>query len=449
VAGPAARTRRRQRQTSIGCGGTDAGEEISRREELHIDEDAIEKRYNEFKEETAGTASMKSRCATTLLYTKFLKSRKTGRSVEMGESQPRDVVDYLCWLDSCSKRRRTVVHARDCTAVGTSSLEECSTEKGACTKRYAHDSLRTNHVSKLAVAFEKEMGCTHDWDSQRRTGNPVRSELVAQYMRFTTRQQKRAGVLVKQAPAILRSHLHQMIVPMRIEIDVTTSKMNKVIVARDVAFFMVAFNTTKRGEELASTLIQRILRLPNRSGLMFNFQWGKTQRDGADHVVSVEYDVECLPLCPVGAVERYVAVGQSMGWDMTSGYLFSAISEKKGGHPKREPKPVTASHMTASLKRYAKAVGLEQEFSVHSFRAGGAISRALAGESMSAIMQRAYWKNPKTAWRYMRLMEVVAPGAGTEGMVEGVSEDQYRQLNEFPLSEQSRSLAAFGDKPLI
>lgn len=230
--------------------------QISKRDALHIDEEQIAKRYKEFKEETAGTVSMKSRCATTQLYTRILTSRAAGRSVKMGESQPRDVVEYLCWLDSCGKRRRTVVHARDCTAVGTTSLEECSTEKGTCMKRYAHDSLRTNHVSKLAVAFEKEMGCTHDWDSQRRTGNPVRSELVAQYMLFTTRQQKRAGVLVKQASAILRSHLHQMIVPMRVDIDSTTSKMKKVVLARDVAFFMVTFNTTKRGEELVSTLTQ-------------------------------------------------------------------------------------------------------------------------------------------------------------------------------------------------
>lgn len=39
-------------------------------------------------------------------------------------------------------------------------------------------------------------------------------------------------------------------------------------------------------------------------------------------------------------------------------------------------------------------------------------------------MQKAYWKNPKTAWRYMRLMEVVAPGSSGEGMVNGVTETQ-------------------------
>ena len=49
----------------------------------------------------------------------------------------------------------------------------------------------------------------------------------------------------------------------------------------------------------------------------------------------------------------------------------------------------------------------------------------------------------------MRLMEVVAPGSEGSGMVEGITEDQYRQLNEFPLSEQSNSLAAFSGRPLL
>ena len=34
-------------------------------------------------------------------------------------------------------------------------------------------------------------------------------------------------------------------------------------------------------------------------------------------------------------------------------------------------------------------------------------------------------------------------------MVEGITEDQYRQLNEFSLSEQTRSLPAFSGQPLL
>lgn len=64
-------------------------------------------------------------------------------------------------------------------------------------------------------------------------------------------------------------------------------------------------------------------------------------------------------------------------------------------------------------------------------------------------MQKAYWKNPEIAWKYMKLMEVVAPGSGGEGTVHGVTKEQYRELNEFSLSEQSRHLAAFGKAPVL
>ena len=56
-------------------------------------------------------------------------------------AQPNDVVTFLCWLDSCSEKRRTAVHARDCEAVGTSELSNYSTTDKAFTLRYAHDSF--------------------------------------------------------------------------------------------------------------------------------------------------------------------------------------------------------------------------------------------------------------------------------------------------------------------
>ena len=77
----------------------------------------------------------------------------------------------------------------------------------------------------------------------------------------------------------------------------------RVVLARDLALFMVSFKTTERGDELSHTLIQRILRLPNLNGFLFNFQWGKTMRDGVAHLISVAYNHECLGTCPVTAVE--------------------------------------------------------------------------------------------------------------------------------------------------
>ena len=272
----------------------------------------------------------------------------------------------------------------------------CSTKPGECNLRYAHDSLRSNHVPKLGMVFEKELGVVDSWSSTLRIGNPVRSDLVFfQYMAFTTGEQRQAGVLVKQAPTILRSHLAQILLPTRTQLQSTTSDVGRITLAWDIAFFAVAFSTTKRGAELTATLIQRILRLPNKSGLTFNFQYGKTQRDGDNHILTVPYDEGYVATCPVRAVTQLIDIDKGIGWDMAGGYLFSEISCGRNGKAIRGSLPISAAKMSAALKKYAQAAGETQEFSLHSFRSGGALTRALAGDSLSTVMQRAYWKNPK------------------------------------------------------
>ena len=44
----------------------------------------------------------------------------------------------------------------------------------------------------------------------------------------------------------------------------------------------------------------------------------------------------------------------------------------------------------------------------------------------------------------MRLMEVVAPGSTGNAVITGVSQEQYREINESPLSKQSLEWEAFG-----
>ena len=101
---------------------------------------------------------------------------------------------------------------------------------------------------------------------------------------------------------MLPSHLHTIVFPLRARLQCTSDPYVRVVPARDLALFTVAFETTKRGDELSRTLIQGIIRLPNLSGFLFNFQRGKTMRDGAYHLISVAYNHECLATCPVTAV---------------------------------------------------------------------------------------------------------------------------------------------------
>ena len=159
-------------------------------------------------------------------------------------------------------------------------------------------------------------------------------------------------------------------------------------------------------------------------------------RDGVDHLISVAYIHECLATCPVTAAGQLVAIESAIGWEMTREYLFSSIPrDAEGGVPIRGKAPMSVAEMTHVLKSHARAAGEKADFSMHSFRSGEAITRALRGEDLSSIMDRAFWKRPSTAWRYMRIMEVVSPGAVGNAVVKGVSAEQYRQISEFSLSE--------------
>ena len=188
---------------------------------------------------------------------------------------------------------------------------------GDCALRFAYHSLRSNYVSKLSIFYKRDLGIVSDWSDNLRTGSFAHSALVTRYMDFSLEGQNKAGITVKQAHTLLSSHLRALVVPMRARLCCTEDPYTLALLARDVALFSVAFCTTKRGDELSRTLIQRILHLPNKYGLLFTIQWGKTLLSGADLLLTVLYDQQCWVTCPVRAVEQFVAIGTASGWDMT------------------------------------------------------------------------------------------------------------------------------------
>ena len=92
------------------------------------------------------------------------------------DDQPSSVVAPLCWLDSCSEKRRTVAHTidceivvtlersnfpqqkrgtTDCEAVGTLGLSNCPTAEGGCL-------LEDDYILKLAPAYDRDLAVNHD-----------------------------------------------------------------------------------------------------------------------------------------------------------------------------------------------------------------------------------------------------------------------------------------------
>ena len=105
--------------------------------------------------------------------------------------------------------------------------------------------------------------------------------------------------------------------------------------------------------------------------------------------------------------------------------------------------------MTKALRVHARNARERTVFTMHSSRSGRALTRAPAGEDLPTVLQRAFWKKPSTAWIYLRLMEVLIPGSVGNSMVTGVSPEQYREINEFKLSEQSKHWVTFGNAPMV
>ena len=169
-------------------------------------------------------------------------------------------------------------------------------------------------------------------------------------------------------------------------------------------------------------------------------------RDGADHLMTVEYDTKHMTTCPIRAIEQYIAVEIALGWNMTQGYLFPRISRRPNtGAPIRGKTPIPAPDMTKALKVHAHNARERTAFTMHSFKSGGALTRDLAGEDLSTVMQRAFWKKLSIAWRYLRLMEVLIPGSvgnSTKGGKEvwGNPVSEYKQEFDIRSNHQLYSI---------
>ena len=80
---------------------------------------------------------------------------------------------------------------------------------------------------------------------------------------------------------------------------------------RTRAMLLLAQVSLKRGKELGQTKTSAILRLPDGGGLLLNYVWGKTLREGSKHVFGVLRKSDVV-LCPVAALEEYVAGAKAM-----------------------------------------------------------------------------------------------------------------------------------------
>ena len=96
---------------------------------------------------------------------------------------------------------------------------------------------------------------------------------------------------------------------------------------------------------------------------MFNHVWGKTLRDGAPDVFGIRIHLN-PELCPVKAIETYVAVASELRISVTNSYLFRPTNPR--GHIVN--KSLASSTADERLKLYLKEAQIYEGETLHSFR---------------------------------------------------------------------------------
>ena len=275
-----------------------------------------------------------------------------------------DINRFLVWKD---RHGKTIVHSD-----GYSDSHLQRTANCKCPKRLAFKTV-DSYIGKLRAIF-KETGRCGEWNSMLGLGNPAASPEVQKYLKASTEEQLQARITPKQAVPLFLPKL--LLLARFLNRKIAAHSINPsglFILARDQAFFKTLFFSGDRGSDLGMVKTEEILRFPQDDGLLFNHVWGKTLRDGASNVFGIRRHLN-PELCPVKAIETYVAVASELRISVTNGYLFRPTNP----HGHIVNKPLTSSTADERLKLYLKEAQIYEGETLHSFRSGSAITLALS-----------------------------------------------------------------------
>ena len=358
------------------------------------------------------------------------------------DAEDKDVVDFLMFKNVSSGK--TWVHAKNCPYLGQrQKFPAC--QKLTCTSNHAADSLRTGIYQMLKQGFQ-DMGLNEPWNIASKTGNPVNSILVSEYLRMLRETQAKAGVTQKQAATLMRDETHKLIQSMIARLYRPNISFKETFeLQRDLALITTAFATGKRGDDLGNLLVTQIISFPNIKGIICGFQFGKCLRDGNVNTFGILPDLTYPIMCPVRRIDKFMNFCKLHHLDMSGNHLFTNLIENGEQNTTRKMEKMSTDNMNARLRLHMHNANMkpnqgDQTFSLHSFRSGGPTSQLLEGKSLKRVMTTAYWKNPKTAMHYIKLLEVLGPFNYDQT---SISPADYARLNNVPLQQSSNKLKCY------
>ena len=339
--------------------------------------------------------------------------------VSLYEATPRHVCAFLAQRETRGTAR-TTIHTLVCPYIGTRNAEFCE-----CPKQMKASTLKTlinqlkNALRVYDDIFERR------WSANM--GNPVDSRMVDDYSENARRQQQQLGVTVQKAVAMMPAKLSTLIERMRLLVrSPATPPLERVRVARDVAWFVIAWCTGVRGRQLGDTLLCHAMWVPEGEKLLLHQTAGKTMYDlTVTDTLVLTANSEPL-MCPLTAMRAYLFHARhyiSMG---QMGFLFPQFNLYHGG-VFAVPGPIPDQAINLRLKMYLDSFGIDAGETLHGFRSGYLINQLCAGASVAAASD-GVWKSLTVAEGYAQYEAVIQRSGYTMREVQSMSADTRANL---------------------
>ena len=331
---------------------------------------------------------------------------------------PRDICRFLVFKD---KNGKTQIHRNGCKYIGQAGRYTCG-----CPIRLSYKTV-DSYIGKLRAILHS-VGRDGEWDKRLGLGNPASDKSVKDFLRMVTAEQLQARVTPEQATPFFIDKLIQLCSHLDKKWRQSDRAIDKFVIARDQAYFKLAFFSGDRPGDLGQVKVTEILRFPNVDGFLFNHIWGKTLRDGDDNVFGVRRNAQA-GICPTRGIERYIEVTRDIRVDLTCGYLFRPTTPDFG----IKNAPFTSSAAESRLKSYLKEMNADDGETLHGFRSGCAITLALTGADLAEIMDHVGWTRRHTALYYMQLAKVLNPAGASARLASNIGTEpscSWQDINQ-------------------
>ena len=165
--------------------------------------------------------------------------------VTMATVTPRNLCRFLIFKD---RHGKTQVHRNSYEFLGQRGKHSCG-----CSLRLSYKTV-DSYIGKLSSIFHS-IGRDGEWDKRLGLGSPASDKLVRDYLRLVAAEQLQGRITPKQVSPFFVDKLTHLSKYLEGELTRAKTKLDRFIIARDQAYFKLAFFSADRPGDLGQVKV--------------------------------------------------------------------------------------------------------------------------------------------------------------------------------------------------